>query len=827
MKIFCLTLMLLSCLSLTGKETVMQKSDSLGFVPSNKSSALFYDSLAIKASRHKVTRWLYGTMICSAGDSGVSKDLQSYEYYKGYRNSTIASVSIRSLKVFGPTFDDTARTTQIWIEKAANTLHSSSNLYVIQKNLWFKDGQSLYPDLMMDNERLLRSLPYLKDVRIIITPRTLSPNLVDVLVLTQDVFSFGITGGIGSINKGEVGVYDKNILGVGHEIGTTIVGHADMKPHIGFETYYSVNNIMGRFINFSAGYANTYLREGFFVSLDRDFLRPQSVYAGGLSVFRSFRSDRIGLSDRVISETLLNYLYLDGWYGRRLKLGVNPNDSRFQMTLAGRIRYSHFYERPLPDTNSKQYFANSTAGTPDDLIPILQRLRNSPNLTLAQIDAIRSDLGNIAGRAIQSGDRRLSSVASQMADDIGSYIDESAATGQGFSPEQAAAYQEARTLRRQQGDTFERGAVGATLKRGQFGEQSPASTVPADLFFRGGGSPEAAQQFIAAAGGRPRALQAAQNYLSTMLRQNVMAADGTIDAARLARFQNDYSGALHAFPELRAGIQNVADAQAIVDQATLTQTARQAEMAGSPLNQFLTKNPTEAVSTILKSQNSQAAVGRIMEQLRDNPASLAAFKRSVVEWFRGSIENAGVQPVSGEPLQSFAKLKSIMDNKLPTLRQIFTPAEIDVMQAFADQMGQEARVMGSKPLGSNTFANLASRYLVDRATNSIAPMTGKNVSSMTPGLSWLLRGTDVSIRDAINNALLNPSAASRMVEAASKIPTNSPVMALVALKRGLTGQLGIQAINSGQQNINLPSQIMEFLDRLQNPIPPKEQLNGR
>ena len=478
------------------------------------------------------------------------------------------------------------------------------------------------------------------------------------------------------------------------------------------------------------------------------------------------------------------------------------------------------YDRVAPLI--EQYFANSTAGTPDDLIPILQRLRNSPNLTLAQIDAIRSDLGNIAGRAIQSGDRRLSSVASQMADDIGSYIDESAATGQGFSPEQAAAYQEARTLRRQQGDTFERGAVGATLKRGQFGEQSPASTVPADLFFRGGGSPEAAQQFIAAAGGRPRALQAAQNYLSTMLRQNVTAADGTIDPARLARFQNDYSGALQAFPELRAGIQNVADAQAVVDQATLTQTARQAEMAGSPLNQFLTKNPTDAVATILKSQNSQAAVGRVMEQLRDNPASLAAFKRSVVEWFRGSIENAGVQPVSGEPFQSFAKLKSIMDNKLPTLRQIFTPAEIDVMQAFADQMGQEARVMGSKPLGSNTFANLASRYLVDRATNSIAPMTGKNVSSMTPGLSWLLRGTDVSIRDAINNALLNPGAASRMVEAASKIPTNSPVMALVALKRGLTGQLGIQAVNSGQQNINLPPQIVDFLDRLQNPIPPKE-----
>ena len=70
------------------------------------------------------------------------------------------------------------------------------------------------PDLMMDNERLLRSLPFLKDARILITPRPLNEQIVDVLVLTQDVFSIGVTGGIGSLNKGEVGFYDKNILGL-------------------------------------------------------------------------------------------------------------------------------------------------------------------------------------------------------------------------------------------------------------------------------------------------------------------------------------------------------------------------------------------------------------------------------------------------------------------------------------------------------------------------------------------------------------------------------------------------------------------------------------
>lgn len=358
MKIVWIILMLLFSLSLAGKGISMLKNDSLAIDQLNKKNEIFYDSLAIKASRHRVTKWLYGTMISAAKDS-VNKNLQSYEYYKSFQKKTIGSISIRSLKVFGPDFNDTLKTTNIWIEKSANKLHSRSNLYVIRKNLWIKEGQSLDPDLMMDNERLLRSLPYLKDVRIIIKRRLLNDNLVDVLILTQDVFSFGVTGGIGNIKKGDVGIYDKNILGVGHEIGTTIVGHTDKSPHIGFESYYAVNNIMGNFINFSSGYSNTYLHEEFFVSLERNFLRPQSVYAGGLTALRSFRTDRVYLNSNVTSSFPLNYIYLDGWYGRRLELGLKPNDSRFQMTLSGRIRITHFYNRPLSDLNNNQYFVNS------------------------------------------------------------------------------------------------------------------------------------------------------------------------------------------------------------------------------------------------------------------------------------------------------------------------------------------------------------------------------------------------------------------------------------------------------------------------------------
>jgi hypothetical protein len=366
MKIGLIIFMFLLTLNLNGRDIPLLDNDTLdinnNLVDKDTvkiGTKLFYDSLKVRANRYQITRWLYDWMIRNNNIVG-NKEVKTSEYYKGYANKTIGSISIRSLDVFGPDLYDTSKVSSLWVEKMANKFHSKSNLNVIRKNLWVKEGQKLDPNLFMDNERLLRSLPYIKDVRFIISPRIGSEDVVDVLILTQDVFSLGVTGAIGNINSGEIGVFDKNIFGIGHEVGVKFVGHTDLLPHLGFETYYAINNVNGDFINFSTGYSNTYLKEDFFISIERDFLRPQSVYAGGLTAYRSFRSNTIYSDGDVTSTTPLNYLFMDGWYGRRLKLGINSKDSRFQTTLSGRIRYTSFSSRPLPDINQHQYFANST-----------------------------------------------------------------------------------------------------------------------------------------------------------------------------------------------------------------------------------------------------------------------------------------------------------------------------------------------------------------------------------------------------------------------------------------------------------------------------------
>lgn len=344
-------------------ELFMLKKDTISADSLKKNTEIFYDSLAVKANRHKVTKWLYDYMINTTNDTindSINKGIVSYEYYNTYKNKTIGTITIKPLDVFGPDFNDTAKTAHLWIEKTANKLHTSSNMNVIRKNVWLKEGMKIDPNLLMDNERYLRSLPYIKDVRFILTPRAGHKNIVDILILTKDVFSLGLTGSVGNIHDGQIGVSDKNVLGIGHEVGVTLYASSAKKPNLGFEAYYSLNNVKGNFVDFSAGYANNYIRNEFFFSFERNFLRPQTVYAGGLTAIKSYRSNFFIFNPYVNTATPLNYLLLDGWYGRRLDFSFNPNDSRFQLTVAGRVRYTSFENRPAPDKENRQFFANST-----------------------------------------------------------------------------------------------------------------------------------------------------------------------------------------------------------------------------------------------------------------------------------------------------------------------------------------------------------------------------------------------------------------------------------------------------------------------------------
>ena len=157
--------------------------------------ALFYDSLRHKASQKRLTRMIYDALI-SPPRPYLDKKALTLNYYHQLDGKLISEINIKSLNVFGPNFEDTTKKADSWLERTANNIHTKSNLNSISKLLLFKVGDFVDAELIYENERIIRSLPYIKDVRFILEQDSIYEGLVNVTVLTQDRFSFGVSGGV-------------------------------------------------------------------------------------------------------------------------------------------------------------------------------------------------------------------------------------------------------------------------------------------------------------------------------------------------------------------------------------------------------------------------------------------------------------------------------------------------------------------------------------------------------------------------------------------------------------------------------------------------------
>jgi hypothetical protein len=339
----------------------VQIKDTIGTYQKNKEKYdLFYQNLKLKAEKKKFTKWLHNLIIHKPKDASGLETTQALSYLTPYKDKTISEINIKALDVFGPNLSDTTLKAHSKIQIWANKVHTKTNLNIIRKNLLFKSGDKLNPEILYDNERIIRELGFIKDVKILVNPDSVNSESVKVTVLTKDVFSFGVSGRANGLSSASFAVYNQNIFGAGHEFSIGLSGKINEKPFPGFETYYSIPNIKGKFINFNIGFLNTYKQEGLNIGLNREFLTPTTKWAGGIWVYRLSRSDRIASFDPVsIDDSPLDFFLWQAWGGRTFQFNEGKiNNSQF--TVSTNIMHQIFYNRPLPDENNRQYFSNST-----------------------------------------------------------------------------------------------------------------------------------------------------------------------------------------------------------------------------------------------------------------------------------------------------------------------------------------------------------------------------------------------------------------------------------------------------------------------------------
>ena len=335
------------------------ESDTIAIEKFNsKKQEQFYDSLKYKASQGKISQLIYDFLI-SPPRPYVDKKALALNYYSQLEGKIISEINIKSLDVFGPTFQDTAKKATSGIEITANKIHTKSNLKTIEKLLLFKVGDVVDPEIIYENERLIRSLPYIKEINIILEQDSVYNGFVKVHILIKDRFSFGATGNVNGIQSAAFEIFNNNIFGVGHEIGFVFAGHVNKQPYLGTETYYKIKNINGKFVDISFSYLNTYKSEGFRFNLNKPFITPSIKWGYGATSLRMFRTNYIFQNDVVYSELPMDLTYYGAWGGHSFQVKQNRPENA-QIVLSGGFNTQKFYTRPEFEQDSINYFANRT-----------------------------------------------------------------------------------------------------------------------------------------------------------------------------------------------------------------------------------------------------------------------------------------------------------------------------------------------------------------------------------------------------------------------------------------------------------------------------------
>lgn len=315
--------------------------------------------------------------------------------------------------------------------------------------------------------------------------------------------------------------------------------------------------------------------------------------------------------------------------------------------------------------------------------------------TWRDLQAMRSELGDLGYQSAVSGDRKTGRIADMMKRNIDDYIGEASGkpgglnTASGLTPEGVQNLLTARMNRRALGENFEQGANLPLSRKGSklYGGAIDTSAIPGNYFRKGPAGGEAMDAFNRAYYDDPEARNAITGYAQSLARGAAIDKNGNISPNNLARFRQNYENALRYMPEVDKDLQAI-------------------ETAGRGLN------------------DRETAFRQTLRKSGDNYALQRGVDLGAPE--RSPYENGTA---------------------------VFTPGEYDNLRALQADMGRVARndQLGATS-GSPTARNL---YGQNRLGNTIAPIFSK-IPLIGPSIDRLLDNRNTAVFNEVERGLLSP-----------------------------------------------------------------------
>lgn len=316
------------------------------------------DTSAISKTANKLLNKIVKSISVSNPVSGIpnnsaEKNAIEFEPYEGrfIRNISISKIAFNKL------LNDTSVNNPNFFNQIGNKLHSKTNHSVILKNLFFKSGERVEPNLFSDNEKFLRDLTFLQDARILIQPIANNEDEVDVVILVKDVFPIG--GSVSEVNTNllDLEVNNDNLFGSGNRLRIRQLLDKRRNPNYAYGIEFLSRNIAGSFLNIAAGINferptfNAAKREenAYFIRGDLPLVSPYHPYTGGFEL--SLNNTQNAYSSDSLYNQQLRYGYYnaDLWMGYSLgakERMLDNLDTRKREIISARLVNKYFTTRP-------------------------------------------------------------------------------------------------------------------------------------------------------------------------------------------------------------------------------------------------------------------------------------------------------------------------------------------------------------------------------------------------------------------------------------------------------------------------------------------------
>jgi hypothetical protein len=292
--------------------------------------------------------------------------------FRKYRDRIIRNISVQPLD-FGVLIEDTSSRLSDDLIRFARSLHATTKKFAVHNNLFFKKGDLLSPYILGTNERYLRDLPFLQDASILVRPVRGSNDSVDVTVLVKDVLSIGGSMAVHSTGSGRLAVKEDNFLGWGDRLQLQTLFDKTRQQNFGFGMEYIKRNILGSFIDGSAGFLDfnsafssqrAEERMGYF-RLIKPLANPRMRWTYAVSADFHTTANMFNMDS--VYQNALKYQYrtYDAWAGWNLSsqyAGRTNEFDRLRILISARVMDQKFLTKPAKYTTEYYYpYANVTA----------------------------------------------------------------------------------------------------------------------------------------------------------------------------------------------------------------------------------------------------------------------------------------------------------------------------------------------------------------------------------------------------------------------------------------------------------------------------------